>query len=585
MNSKKAWYSYLTYLAFTALAAVILTEYVLLLFAGNFITSGSNALTKWIVSSQSHYYTMMYLFIFTVFLVLFVFFYLITVISRKLRKKFRFDRRTLAAWEIVILIALIAGAAAYKVYLFTYQMPQTLTDMSYFQYAQVSSDNTINGVDHGASVVYLYILSFMMSFFGNKIMTAVLLQTIIQLLSVVALYFAVKIWTGRIPAFFSAFVFSFFSVINEKLFEANPECLLFLFYCIVLLLCGVFCKRNRDSFKKTAVIGAVLLGIAVGAVCYMDMIGFTLFIFMLAIFTQDSKITDSDKDKNKKLHSVIYYLTVFIISIVTVMVLVLIKSLTDGTAFADGLNVWTQLVHDSFSFRPYMYSSGNKDISLIECSLIVFIAAQYIPSFWLHETDHSSFFIMTLAAAWTPMTGFGILSENIFSLMFWSIMAGISIQCMTVHTKVQKPVMNFGLHGKKIRVVIEDTSEAGTQGSGDAPGSSDAVNAENTDVSEKAENAVKSDDTEKPVKSDSGDSANVIDSLWNEISSELDDKEEPEKTLESDKTDERQVRYLKNPLPQPVKHKRKDMSFNHNVGEDDLGFDVDIKKDDDFDEK
>ena len=54
------------------------------------------------------------------------------------------------------------------------------------------------------------------------------------------------------------------------------------------------------------------------------------------------------------------------------------------------------------------------------------------------------------------------------------------------------------------------------------------------------------------------------------------------KTASAPAAAENKVKYIKNPLPQPVRHK-KQMSFGHSVSEDGMSFDVDVNDNDDFD--
>ena len=71
-----------------------------------------------------------------------------------------------------------------------------------------------------------------------------------------------------------------------------------------------------------------------------------------------------------------------------------------------------------------------------------------------------------------------------------------------------------------------------------------------------------------------------------EIPSALDLPKESGKSAAVEKTEVQKkpaaVKYIKNPLPQPVKHEKKDISFDQ---DDDLDsdFEIDIDNDDDFD--
>ncbi len=653
MDVKKAWYSYLTYIFFTVITAVSLTEYVLLLWSGSYVTSGTNAFTRWIISSQFNYRLVMGLFIFSVYALLIVVFCLVTIAARKFRKKHFLNQHTVSAWECVIILLITAGGLAYKIYMTAGNIPDTLSDMSYLKWAQVSAGSSIPDVQHGASMLYLYILYIFMSFLGNKIMTAVMLQIALQALTLIVLYFAVRIWTGRVPAVIVCAVFAFSSIINEKLFEANPECLLFLIYSVMLLLCGIYCRSIVRIPNGTAAFLAILLGAAVGSVCYMDLTGFTLFVMLLVLFIGTG---------NEKLYHIIDFLLIVIAAFAAVVGLIALKSFLSGNGFMEEFSVWTGIMKDSFKLQLFMYSSDHRDISMLECFLLTFSAAAFIPAFWLHDTDHESCFMILMAVAWTPMTGISILSENIFSIFVWSVMAGIGIQGMTVHPRREREKMKLHHRNKTKKVVISGNGQDETDQQPDGmlvqiPAAVHSTVEENMPenrimlrqssvksaipaVSAECADTVQPAAADSPVKKVQPAAADApvkkvqsaasasekkavpsaaavpekkmtaemstkdyIDQLWAEINNSVTPQPSAPVTKQPAKTSvqpaaaepaatlktasapaaaENKVKYIKNPLPQPVRHK-KQMSFGHSVSEDGMSFDVDVNDNDDFD--
>ena len=634
MNSKKAWYSYISYLFFAAATAVALTEYCLLLWSGSYITNGGNVFTRWLISSQTIYNVMMKVFIFAVYVVLIIVFLIVTIWAQNAKKKHPVLSKTKNIWEFVILAAIILGAAAYKILVYGSNIPDVLYDMSYYNWAQVRTQSAIPEIQHGASMLYLYLLSFMMSFIGNKIMTVVILQIIIQLVTIPILYFAVKIWAGRVPAVISACVFSFFSIINEKLYEANPECLLFMLICVILLLCGLFCRSRHLRINAKGVVLSVILGISVGFVSYLDISGFIIFAFLLTLLMPRNE----KKDKGSGLF---YFLLILVITLASVVGFIFAKSFVFGGSFSDEYAQWVSFAKQSFVFKQYMYSADNKDISLIECFVLTFMAAEFIPSFWLHETDHETVFIIPMVIAWTPMMGFGIMSSNIFSIFVWSVMAGIGLQCMTVHVKKARERKHI-VDRKSRKVVIgaepavepeteaEDVSEE--KESKEIEGHNHESDRENqveyepdsrlsayADKDDDSPDNVAASDSDPKADQQPGKSeapkavSDIVDDLWKEIAGNESKQSDAAKTDESvsdinvqipeipsalelpkesgksaavEKTEVQKkpaaVKYIKNPLPQPVKHEKKDISFDQ---DDDLDsdFEIDIDNDDDFD--
>ncbi len=589
MNAKKAWYNYIIYIFFTMLTAVSLTEYILLIWSGSYIASGTNAFTKWMISSQFNYRSAMGFFIFAVYAVLVILFCVITVISRKFKKKHQLNSHVINAWEYILIFAITAGGLIYKICSASDNMPAALHDMSYFKLAQVGSGSSFPSIQHGMSMLYLYVLSFFMSFLGNKIMTAVVLQIFLQTVSIIVMYFAVKLWTGRIPAFFVCAVYAFSSLINEKLYEANPECLLFLIWCLMLLLCGAYCRSTIKNKDKKMFIPAVLLGAAVGTVCYLDIFGFTLFVFLLFLFVENAG--------SKKLYRIIDYFIIAVTSAAVIILLIWMKSTLCGNSFSGEFSVWSGIIKNSLKIQPYMYSSDSRFFSMAECFVIIYIAAMFIPAFWLHDTDHAACFEIMLAVAWTPMTGIGILTENIFSIFIWSVMAGIGLQSMTVHMRTVKSKTGR-IHKNRSRKVTIQGSDINNASKGVTTGT--AANDSSHDQHETAglcgnvhRSQAGSMGSEQPipymmVEGSSITPNSYVERLWNEINSTGSGNDMGKADSASDikkQTEKKPVKYIKNPLPLPPKHEKKQIEFNHDVPESDMDFDVNINENDNFDHK
>ena len=359
---------------------------------------------------------------------------------------------------------------------------------------------------------------------------------------------------------------------------------------------------------------------------------------------------------------------------------IMIKSLIFGEPFADDYGQWVVFAKQAFSFKQYMYSADNKDISLVECFILTFFATEYIPSFWLHDTDHESVFILLIAVAWTPMMGIGLLSSNILSVFTWSVMAGLGLQCMTVHAHGAKKIKggskntarkivignehrkesvkpavsmmntdtdrmaekshneksyNEMIHNDMIHNeishnempdkdtqkktaesesdknrLIENKSNANKPNANKSNANKPNSNRPNEDKSNENKN-VSIKDMDPFVKSDKDSglsheltSSEIIDDLWNEISAGMTSfdksgsvvkadtaKADTAKTdianvdmVKADKTPVSMVKYIKNPLPQPIKHEKKQLSFdNDDEDHNDFDFDQDIKDNDDFD--
>lgn len=147
--------------------------------------------------------------------------------------------------------------------------------MAYYEAAMVTSGSSVPQVVHGATYLYLQLLHLLLVLIGNKLAAAVVFQIVLQLLTGVVLYVAVRKLSG-VKAAMIATAFLMLSPYMVSLgLELSPAFLFLLIYLIALLCVAGILQKNEGN-----PLWYLLAGIVAGVVCYLDIFGITLLLVL-----------------------------------------------------------------------------------------------------------------------------------------------------------------------------------------------------------------------------------------------------------------------------------------------------------------
>lgn len=241
--------------------------------------------------------------------------------------------------------------------------------------ATVKSGAAIPEIAHGASYLYTCVLSFVLSFMGNKVVAAVFLQLILQITALAFFYFAVRRLAGRMAAVCVVLVTAFMPGINSEIFVLSPETLYFLLYAAGLCLIGC-CVRKKSETGTW--IGTVLTGIYTGILGYLDISGWTLVLFMVTVCAAKpaGKNTDEITAKRKRLKTAIIQLVLYVVIAVTAMAgCIWADALASGSSFGRIWDVWLELYRNRNGM--FVYPSGGERLDSRSNSLPVCSTRKY----------------------------------------------------------------------------------------------------------------------------------------------------------------------------------------------------------------
>lgn len=419
MTYKKTWLSYLLWAVYTCLTGVMLANYAILFWQKEI--------------NDVIYYG-------TAFFVLFVFaavagcYFLIRKIFGGIRKRCEISSHTKSLWEIFIVLCLFFAGLLYRISLYL-QNIYLLTETSYYQLATVKAEEITEPMVHGASYLYTMCLSFVLSFLGNKIIVAVWLQILIQMVTILLAFFTVRRLAGSIPACIAMLVLAFSSVYAGQILMMTPESLFFALYLMGMFVVGGYVKndcRGRRR-KSSAVWGALLSGFVIGFLTYLDAVSLTLVVFLFG-FVTGARTRDLERKREGRTSrrgnagfSVMLILTAIAAGALAFAGML---ALNAYSCYEDiGTMAETLLVFYRTNFQTD-YVLYRTEYSVVECFIVVILAVFLIAAFWNRRKvqNASPWICLMFLLAPTPLTAKGVLPYQAYSIFIWSVLAGIGVQ-------------------------------------------------------------------------------------------------------------------------------------------------------------
>ncbi len=515
MTYRKTWFSYVLWAVFAGICVSLLTfmgDYLLLSAGISDAGSMAGALVSFPVAAAVYP--------------------ALRTAARAVRKKYTMHAHTTLMWEWFIVALIFAVGILYHIYMAAacialYEgsgsdalLPGLDYNTVYFQNAVIGAGGGADPVTNEAGQMYVLCLSFVMSFLGNKAAAAVVFQLILYSISLVLCYVIVRKAAGRFPACISLLLFSLLGY-GEALYRIDPGCFIFTLYLACLLAVVNFVKAYCAGHMKRPVqmTAAVITGIIIGIMIYLDSTAVTLLVFLTGIFTGKKQ----DTGREKKISAGLNVTTYFVILLCAAAA----WFLTDCALYQNGglwysVTEWARFNIVSGNYGKLFWFLGRFDSpgTILSIFMTVGMAAFLVFAFFKsgREQNYMLWILVSLIAAPTPFTGNGVIMYRPVPLFFWSVLAGLGLQnCI------------FGEKSKLMQEVIEQINAAA-----------------------------------EPIE---------------EVKREP-EKQEPEKH-ETEKHEK--PRFIENPLPLPKKHVKKEMDYQYEIADDKMKYDIEVDENDDFD--
>lgn len=419
MTYRKTWLSYLLWAVYTCLTGVMLANYAILFWQKK-------------INDVINYGT--------AFFVIFVFaavaccYFLIRKIAGKVRENCEINSHAKSLWEIFIVLILFFAGLLYRLFLYLRNI-DLLTETSYYQLATVKAEEIAEPMVHGASCLYTMCLSFVLSFLGNKIIAAVWLQILIQMVTILLAFFVVRRLAGSIPACITMLLLAFSSVYAGQILTLTPESLFFALYLMGMFIVGGCVKNDcmGRRRKSSAVWSALLSGFVTGFLTYLDAVSLTLAILLCGFLT-GVRTTDPETKRKGEIFgrenagfSVLLILTAFVAGALAFAGMLALNAYSSYETIGTTAETLLAFYRTGFQVDYVFYLT---EYSVVECFIIVILAAFLIMSFWNRKKEQnvSPWICLMLLLAPTPLTVQGVLPYQVYSVFIWGVLAGIGVQ-------------------------------------------------------------------------------------------------------------------------------------------------------------
>lgn len=372
-------------------------------------------------------------------------YWIIRGISTRIRKKWAWNERTARLLTCVVFLLIMAFAVIIRIVCLNYYVSYmeiygpdgvNIDQMNpeYYDMAVLAEQGSGSPMDYGISYLYVTLLSVVLSFLGNKIVSAVFLQICLQMMGMLSAYIVARKMAGRLPACISLLYLGGSLTCLGMLFRFGPEWLFFTLYMIGMLVAVSFVKNYcADNISRVwTVVCAVAVGALIGAITYLDLIGASLLIVMLIAAV--GKKTESDAtvyyNYSKGMNAAVIVCSCISCAAVWFGVMGLISYVKGTDVVSDILSRLQMLYLNSFPYTAAPYSNAEYYPDIFWIGALIasasFLAFEYFRSG--KEQNYVPWILLGLLAAPTPMAMYGEHGFRGLSMYVWAVLAGLGLQ-------------------------------------------------------------------------------------------------------------------------------------------------------------
>lgn len=416
---------------------------------------------------------------------------------------------------------------------------------AYFEAAKVAEGLEIPRIVHGAVYVYLQLLHFVFVVFGNKLLAGIWLQIILQIITGIFLYLAVRRLAGATAALtMLAFLMTGPLMVKEALL-LSPRPFFLAVYAIGLFACAL-CISGR---RHPAIF--LIAGMGAAVVTYLDIAGISLLAFTLCGLLM--RKSGEDRPFSRRIFGAFVCLAG---SGAGFLLIIGLDALSSSKEVWAVLTAWQRIFLPSGFVLPMAVDTT---VATVDVLILILLMTVGIFSYWCtFRTERQTVWIIP-AVTLIVIQLFGMTGEEMkaYCLLYilFTVLAGIGLGSVFRKDAVESPEESGEENVAEAGLEVELSTE--TKGLTDE----DKREEKKTQIKAKREIEIEDLSEEKeepgPVAEDLSDTAN--------------EAEKPK------------VKLLYNPLPLPKKHVKKVMDYDRKFEEMQDDFDLCIDENDDYD--
>ncbi len=326
--------------------------------------------------------------------------------------------------RILLTCALFIGAIIYRGVLLISSGVLLLSDSTYYDAAVgLFTGGTPLGelAVHGASFAYVMILTFVMQFLGDRVVAVVMLQIVIQILTIMLTFSAFKRLVNYCTGFMAAIVLTVSPLYTSRIYTSNPGCFVALLVIFVIWLISIMMKIHGGVFKS---VFGLVIGLISGYLIYMDVLcALALIVWFFALMYE---IGNEESEK---------YLPAYLLFVLGAVISAVLSICLDGGFDPDGIDIayrtWIKVTSAHIVPEYALIDPAQGVLCLIQCMIMIGVGAMTIMgTLGRSHIEYEMPWIMMLVCALTPMTKLGYLQDSTVSFIMYSMLAGAGISAM-----------------------------------------------------------------------------------------------------------------------------------------------------------
>lgn len=298
----------------------------------------------------------------------------------------------------------------------------------YFNIARVDGKEAIPLLVHNAEYWYLGLLRTIFLCFGNVYGAGIVVQFVLQLLTMILFFFGIKRIAGLLPALFGCMYYAFSPFFVREMNELTPGT----FYLFLVVLCMFFISFAFGK-KIFSIIVAGIAGLLIGILIYSDLLSIFLILFALGIPIKESR-------ENNTTRGIISFLTLSGTAVLGFVFAILADSMLSGKQVGRVVMSWSRLYGNSIGRT--VFSTVNHPDFVCRMILYFFLA---VGAFLLLKNawNNINLFPYTLVCLLFIIGSIcGLFTDSILPdgllLLFLSILSGMSLQTLVLAEQTEE---------------------------------------------------------------------------------------------------------------------------------------------------
>lgn len=345
-------------------------------------------------------------------------------VSRLLAERIEIRESLKGLIRILLTCGVFIGAIIYRGIILISSGAVILTDSTYYDAAAaLFTDGTPLGelAVHGASFAYIMILTVVMQFLGDRAVAVVLLQVVIQIITIMLTFAAFRRLVNYCTGFTAAVILTISPLYTAKIFSSAPGCFVALLVMLAIYLISLLRRIHGGVIKSVC---GVVFGLIIGYLIYMDV--FAALALVVWFFALMHEVGDDESEK---------YLPAYLLVILGVIISLGLSLGLDGGFDPDGIDIavrtWIKVTSSHIIPEYALIDPALGVFCMIQCLIMVgFGAMTIMGTVGRRFIEYELPWIMMLICALTPMTRIGYLQDNTISLIMYCMLAGAGISAM-----------------------------------------------------------------------------------------------------------------------------------------------------------